>query len=46
MPTAKAFASVPAFPADVPVYELPKLSFKKLNEDDKEESDALFQTFR
>jgi hypothetical protein len=46
MPTAKAFAAVPAFPDDIPVYVLPKVSLNKLNANDEEESKALFETFR
>lgn len=46
MPTARAFAAVPAFPDDVPVYELPRISLAKLNGDDVEESKALFESFR
>jgi hypothetical protein len=46
MPTARAFAAVPPFPSDVPVYELPKLSLKKLLSNNEEESSALFQSFR
>jgi len=46
MPTAAAFASVPPFPSDIPVYELPKLSLNSLINDDSTESAKLFQTFR
>lgn len=46
MPTAKAFAAVPPFPSDIPVFELPKLSYKKLSSNDAAESLTLFNTFR
>jgi isopenicillin N synthase-like dioxygenase len=46
MPTAAAFASVPPFPEDVPVYELPRLSLAKLISNDAAQSKELFETFR
>ena len=46
MPTARAFAAVPPFPEDVPVYELPRLSLKKLIVNEPEQSNELFETFR
>jgi hypothetical protein len=46
MPTARAFAAVPPFPDDVPVYELPRLSLSKLISNEAEQSRALFDTFR
>lgn len=46
MPTAAAFALVPAFPKDVQVYELPRLSLAKLISNDAAQSKELFETFR
>jgi hypothetical protein len=46
MPTAKAFSQVPPFPDDVPVYELPRLSLRKLISNDSEQSKELFKSFR
>ena len=46
MRTAEAFASVPAFPDNVPVYELPRLSLAKLISNDAAQSKELFETFR
>jgi len=46
MPTVRAFDAVPPFPDDVPVYELPRLSLRKLMADDSLQSSALFETFR
>ncbi|KAH8759692.1 hypothetical protein BGZ57DRAFT_612975 [Hyaloscypha finlandica] len=46
MPTAKAFSQVPPFPDDVPVYELPRLSLRKLISNEAEQSKELFKSFR
>lgn len=46
MPTAKAFESVPPFPTDVPTFELPQFSLRKLIANEKEQSHELFEAFR
>ena len=46
MPTAKAFSQVLTFPDDVPVYELPRLTLRKLISNYAEQSKELFHSFR
>src|SRR5437879_494085 len=46
MPTQAYFDKYPPFPSNVPVAELPRLSFAKLQDQDREESDALFDACR
>ena len=44
MPTASIFEAHPPFPADVPILELPRISFQKLLSGDSAESEELFKT--
>lgn len=46
MPTKRCFDRCPPFPEDLPVAKLPRVSFKKLLESDKSESDVLFESSR
>jgi hypothetical protein len=46
MPTQAYFDKYPPFPSNVPVANLPRLSFAKLLEGEKVESDALFEACR
>jgi isopenicillin N synthase-like dioxygenase len=46
MPTKEYFDRYPTFPSNVPVAELPRLSFAKLQNHDRKESDALFDACR
>ena len=46
MPTQAYFNKCPQFPSDLPVAELPRVSFAKLLENQKSESDALFESSR
>jgi hypothetical protein len=43
MPTLKAFANIPPFPADVPTLQLSKISLAKLMKGDQAESEAVFR---
>lgn len=46
MPTQAYFDKYPSFPSDVPVAQLPRLSFAKLLAHEESESEALFEACR
>lgn len=43
MPTSKYFAQCPPFPSDIPVANIPILSFQKLRDNDSAEAEKLYE---